>query len=83
MDNPEKRTTKVQEDEEKQRENTTLNVLVTIIHKQTLSRSKHKGNRSNSGGYIYSILGDGKSLELTKQIKSNKEVFIISPFRVV
>jgi hypothetical protein len=35
MDNPEKRTTKVQEDEEKQRENTTLNVLVTIIHKQT------------------------------------------------
>ncbi|CAC9466615.1 hypothetical protein BSPCLSOX_454 [uncultured Gammaproteobacteria bacterium] len=42
---------------------------------QTLSRSKHKGNRSNSGGYIYSILGDGKSLELTKQIKSNKEVF--------
>jgi hypothetical protein len=26
MDNPEKRTTKVQEDEEKQRENTTLNV---------------------------------------------------------
>jgi hypothetical protein len=43
--------------------------------KQTLSRSKHKGNRSNSGGYIYSILGDGKSLELTKQIKSNKEVF--------
>jgi len=35
MDNPEKRTTKVQEDEEKQRENTTLNVLVTIIHNQT------------------------------------------------
>ncbi len=34
--------------------------------KQTLSRSEHKGNRSNSGGYIYSILGDGKSLELTK-----------------
>jgi hypothetical protein len=35
MDNPEKRTKKVQEDEEKQRENTILNVLVTIIHKQT------------------------------------------------
>ena len=43
MDNPEKRTTKVQEDEEKQRENTTLNVLVTIIHKQTqITQIRHE-----------------------------------------
>lgn len=42
--------------------------------KQTLNRPYREDKNSNAGGYIYSILGDGKSFKSIKQIKSNKEV---------
>jgi hypothetical protein len=51
--------------------------------KQTLNRPKHKNNKSNAGGYIYSILGDGKQPQLTTEIKANEVVSCLKNFGLI
>lgn len=48
--------------------------------KQTLNRPERRSKTSNAGGYIYSILGNGKQLQLTTQIKADEVVDCLKKF---
>lgn len=54
--------------------------VITKAIEQTLNRPKSKNKFSNAGGYIYKILGNGKQLQLTKQIKHNEVISCIRKF---